>query len=104
MSDKNYSKMIEYLASIAKSFLLPNLQYERAERNSKIAKAIENSSATKSIPFILFDTPEKALEYTLNSHEPTLVIGSFYLLAELTPSLIKHLNWKFEISSDQMTI
>ncbi|MGB9770382.1 MAG: bifunctional folylpolyglutamate synthase/dihydrofolate synthase [Candidatus Kapaibacteriota bacterium] len=104
MSDKNYCKMLEHLYPIAKTFLLPNLEFDRAERNFKLAKCFEQFPESKNIRFQLFDSSFEALVFSLEQNEPTLIIGSFYLIAELVPHLVKILNWNFEITSDRLTI
>jgi dihydrofolate synthase/folylpolyglutamate synthase len=107
MKDKNYSQMLRYLLPIADKLLLPNLEYERSEKNHILKeKTFELLSEIKHsrIEVLTFEKTKDALEYALNEQKPTLIIGSFYLLAELVLPLKAFLGWEFTPYSEQITI
>lgn len=107
MKDKNYLEMLRILSKKAKNIILPNLKYERAERNfiirNKLNEQIrlENKEITN---LILLETTEDAFYYSKEQNQPTLVIGSFYLISELVEVLKKEFNWDFRIYSDKISI
>ncbi len=107
MKDKNYSEMLKKLIPISNSFILPNLQYDRAEKNITLKKILEEIRANCDLRFeklILTDTTTQAFDYVIKIKEPTLVIGSFYLISELVEKFIEELNWQFQLHSKQIKI
>lgn len=108
MKDKNIRGMLKPLIPIAKRFFFPNLSFDRAEKNNNIhsmlQNELQNSGFSKNPEILLFETPNEALGYSLKLSEPTLVIGSFYLIGELVLDLIKAFNWNFEISGENFQI
>ncbi|MGQ9820024.1 MAG: bifunctional folylpolyglutamate synthase/dihydrofolate synthase, partial [Candidatus Kapaibacteriales bacterium] len=102
MKDKNIKGMLKSLLPIAKRFLIPNLTFDRAERNNNIHNMLEEvlqeNGSSKKPEIMLFETPNKALSYSIKFSEPTLVIGSFYLLSELVLDLKHIFDWYFDTS------
>ncbi|MCX7879172.1 MAG: bifunctional folylpolyglutamate synthase/dihydrofolate synthase [Ignavibacteria bacterium] len=109
MADKNYIEMLKDLQRITKTFLLPNLKYERAESNKTLSDVIcklneENRSQKEPTVVYTFDNPIDALQTALSKEEPIFITGSFYLINELTPFLINNLGWKYKMNSDRLVI
>ncbi len=97
MKDKDIEKSIQCLCEISNTICIPNLKFDRAEKNENILhlakKALDDSNLAK---IKLFDSANEALEYCVSSNLPTLIIGSFYLLNEVCEKLIEKYNWDFE--------
>lgn len=103
MRDKNHKKILENLIPVTKSFIFPNLKYDRAIANAHLKEiAIKELNFSGSV--FLFNSTEEALDFAIKLNQPTLVIGSFYLLSELVIPLKERLNWEFEIQGDKLTI
>lgn len=108
MKDKNISAMLKSLIPIAKRFLLPNLFFDRAEKNTRIGEILNEELhkvefGTKP-EILFFDTPKEALKHSIEFYEPTLSIGSFYLLGEIAEDLKKTFNWDIELSGTNLQI
>ncbi len=110
MKDKDIKGMVEPIVAFAKTIMLPNLSYERAEKNQTIKEILEETNSLipnndMDIPEIyLFDTPAEALNFGLECNEPLLVVGSFYLLGELAIDLTRKVGWKFNVKNSKIVI
>ncbi|MFN3782198.1 MAG: bifunctional folylpolyglutamate synthase/dihydrofolate synthase, partial [Candidatus Kapaibacteriota bacterium] len=102
MKDKNYIEMLKILCQKVKTIILPNLKYERAERNFIIQKKFEEQIqqyCNQKLNVISVENTEEAFSIVKESNHPTLVIGSFYLISELVEIFRKEFNWDFHIYS-----
>ncbi|MCX7909508.1 MAG: bifunctional folylpolyglutamate synthase/dihydrofolate synthase [Ignavibacteria bacterium] len=107
MRDKNYIKMLEFLLPITKVLFLPNLKYERAERNNIVYKKSRfefEKFFPNGLEVVLTETSENAFQFAYKKMEPIFIIGSFYLLAELVPVLKKETYWDFPTNFEKLII
>ncbi|MFN3306374.1 MAG: bifunctional folylpolyglutamate synthase/dihydrofolate synthase [Candidatus Kapaibacteriota bacterium] len=107
MKDKNYIEMLKILCHKAKTIILPNLRYERAERNFIIQKKFVEEIqqyCNQKLNVISVENTEEAFSIVKERNQPTLVIGSFYLISELVEIFRKEFNWDFHIYSDKIIV
>lgn len=108
MKDKNIERMVSELLPYAKRFLLANLSFNRAEVNNNIREILDKELTKSDIKpkpeIILFETASQALKFCLELKEPTLVIGSFYLIGEIVVELKQALDWNIELVGENFLI
>lgn len=108
MKDKNIRGMLKFLIPIAKRFLIPNLAFDRAEKNTNIQimleEVLQGNGFSEKPDILLFETPHEALSYSMKISEPTLVTGSFYLLGELVLNLKIAFKWNFDTTGENLQI
>ncbi len=107
MKDKNYIEMLKILSKNAKAIILPNLKYERAEKNFIIQQKFEEQIqqyCNQKLNIVLVENTDEAYSIVKEQNQPTLVVGSFYLISELVEIFNKEFNWDFHIYSDKIVI
>ncbi len=80
MGDKDIENTILALIPHSKRFILPNLEYSRAAKNTKIAELLEKNGYHN---FELKKTVANAIDQAKSYGDKIVICGSFFLLAEM---------------------
>ncbi len=79
MSDKDVHKMLKIIKNITNLLIITQPSTKRAMP----ASSIEQIAKTLDIPNKVLQNPQQAFEFAKSINEPFIVVGSFYLLADI---------------------
>ncbi len=97
MSDKDYGTSIHLLSKISNSFFFTSLDIPRAV-SAEILKEIAHREGFENIR--TFEDSDEAVKTALSYNLPTLIVGSFYLIGEVSSFLSNEITLSKSVSGE----